>query len=192
MKFILSAVAVIVLSVVLFINSVTAVVASVLGGGVEPEPVSSASPVAYTPSTSAFGQIVRVQGIDIDSSIAANLDQLLTDARNDGIVLSGWGNRSHQRQHELRKINGCPNDGSWTHTPNEDPSKWASASRCRVPTARPGFSNHESGLAVDFTYQGSTIKSRASPAFKWLARNAARYGFKNLPTEPWHWSTDGR
>jgi LAS superfamily LD-carboxypeptidase LdcB len=44
---------------------------------------------------------------------------------------------------------------------------------------------------VDFTYGGSTIQSRSSPAFEWLRGNAARYGFYNLPSEPWHWSVDG-
>jgi D-alanyl-D-alanine carboxypeptidase len=36
-----------------------------------------------------------------------------------------------------------------------------------------------------------TINDRKSPAFKWLAAYAARYGFVNLPSEPWHWSITG-
>ena len=51
---------------------------------------------------------------------------------------------------------------------------------------------HEQGKAIDFTYNGRTIGSRSSPAFRWLRDNAGRYGFKNLPSEPWHWSTNGR
>ena len=31
-----------------------------------------------------------------------------------------------------------------------------------------------------------------SAGFKWLKANAARYGFYNLPSEAWHWSTTGR
>src|SRR3712207_3006805 len=68
----------------------------------------------------------------------------------------------------------------------------SSPSSCRPPTARPGQSMHERGLAIDFTYQGRTINSRSSPAFQWLANNAGRYGFSNLPSEPWHWSTNGQ
>ena len=30
------------------------------------------------------------------------------------------------------------------------------------------------------------------PAFVWLTANAARFGFFNLPSEPWHWSVNGR
>ena len=35
------------------------------------------------------------------------------------------------------------------------------------------------------------ITSRSSSAFQWLAANASRFGFYNLPSEPWHWSTTG-
>lgn len=136
------------------------------------------------------GAIVAVDGIRVHRSISGNLHRLLNAARNDGIRLSGWGWRSHRRQHELRLINGCP-DG-WIHRPGERPTDFAPSSRCRVPTARPGRSMHETGLAVDFTYRGSVVNSRSSPAYRWLAANAARYGFYNLPSEPWHWSINGR
>lgn len=148
--------------------------------------VSEAEPGPVTVRTHDGGSF------EVDAGIAADVQRLLDDAAADGVVLGGWGLRSHQRQHELRKINGCPDDGSWTHSEGEDPSSWVSASSCRVPTARPGFSNHESGKAIDFTYGGSVIGSRQSPAFQWLAANAGRYGLKNLPSEPWHWSVNGK
>jgi len=50
---------------------------------------------------------------------------------------------------------------------------------------------HERGLAIDFTYQGRVISSRSSPGYQWLAAHAGSYGFYNLPSEPWHWSTNG-
>ena len=134
--------------------------------------------------------IVSVNGILIHAEFADNLDRLLTAAAADGVILSGWGWRSHQDQHRLRSEH-CPNDGSWTHSDDEDPSTWLPASSCRPPTARPGFSNHESGFAVDFTYNGASIGSRTGPGWHWLAANANRYGFYNLPSEPWHWSIDG-
>ena len=62
---------------------------------------------------------------------------------------------------------------------------------CSPPTAIPGRSNHERGLAIDFTSNGQIIRSRSDPAFQWMAANAGSYGFSNLPSEPWHWSTDG-
>jgi LAS superfamily LD-carboxypeptidase LdcB len=61
------------------------------------------------------------------------------------------------------------------------------ASACSPPTARPGSSQHELGLAIDF----ENCASRATPCYQWLAEHAAEYGFKNLPSEAWHWSTTG-
>jgi hypothetical protein len=50
---------------------------------------------------------------------------------------------------------------------------------------------HERGLAIDFVCNGSLITSRSSECFQWLAANAPSYGLQNLPSEPWHWSTNG-
>lgn len=46
--------------------------------------------------------------------------------------------------------------------------------------ARPGFSNHQSGVAIDI---------HAPPhVFEWLKANAGRFGFVNtVASEPWHW-----
>jgi peptidoglycan hydrolase CwlO-like protein len=119
--------------------------------------------------------------ITVASSIAGNLSNLLRAAAADGIILCGGGYRSSERQAELRQINGCPDTYS------------APSSSCRVPTAPPGNSMHERGLAVDFTCNGGgAIGSRSSPCFQWLSANAASYGFYNLPSEPWHWSTNGQ
>ncbi len=126
--------------------------------------------------------IRSVQGIEVHKDIADRVDQLLTAARNDGIDLGGWGYRSNVRQIELRMA----------HCGTSEYAIWdMPASACSPPTARPGQSNHERGLAIDFTYNGASMTSRSNPGFVWLAENAARYGFVNLPSEPWHWSTDG-
>jgi len=51
---------------------------------------------------------------------------------------------------------------------------------------------HEQGRAIDFTFNGRIINRRSGAAWNWLAANAERYGLYNLPSEPWHWSTNGR
>jgi hypothetical protein len=66
-----------------------------------------------------------------------------------------------------------------------------SANACSPPTALPGTSLHERGLAIDFHAGGRSITSRSDPAFQWLAANAAAFGLFNLPSEPWHWSVNG-
>lgn len=63
--------------------------------------------------------------------------------------------------------------------------------QCDPPTARPGTSRHEQGLAIDFHRNGVSISSQ-SPEFRWLAANAERFGLCNLPKEAWHWSVDGK
>jgi LAS superfamily LD-carboxypeptidase LdcB len=119
-----------------------------------------------------------VRGITVHADIAENLAALLEAASDDGITLGGGGYRDPADQQRLREAH-CPD-------PENSP-----ASSCSPPTARPGLSMHEQGLAVDFTWQGGVITSRSNPAFRWLAANAGRFGFHNLPSEPWHWSTNG-
>jgi peptidoglycan hydrolase-like protein with peptidoglycan-binding domain len=147
---------------------------------------ASRVPSATKPSTAApkgTPDIVKVRGIKVARQIAKQIDALLAAAAADGVKLSGGGYRSHDQQIKLR-IEHC---GSSHYDIYEKPS-----SQCTPPTARPGRSNHEKGLAIDFTYNGKTIKSRTNPGFKWLAANAVRFGLYNLPSEPWHWSVDGR
>jgi len=48
--------------------------------------------------------------------------------------------------------------------------------------AQPGTSNHGWGSAVDLNF-----KVGKGNALEWLKKNAATYGFTNIPREPWHW-----
>lgn len=50
--------------------------------------------------------------------------------------------------------------------------------------ARPGFSNHQNGIAMDINTTGSGGRK----AYKWLVRNALKYGVvRAVPSERWHW-----
>lgn len=54
--------------------------------------------------------------------------------------------------------------------------------------ARPGYSNHQSGIAIDIAVQSSN----QSPTYLWLSINAPQFGFYNVgstfnPPEWWHW-----
>jgi LAS superfamily LD-carboxypeptidase LdcB len=137
---------------------------------------------SYTPpNITGSGSIVSVGGIQVHQSIAGNLQSLLSAAAADGVQLSGSGFRDPAGQISVRR-NNC---GSSNYAIYQMP-----ASSCRPPTARPGSSMHEQGLAVDFTQGGSTL-TRGSSGFQWMRANAGRFGFRNLPSEPWHWSTNG-
>lgn len=147
-----------------------------------PGPAAPASPPRSIPITGS-GSIVSVRGIRVHESIASSLAGMLGAAEAAGISLSGGGYRDPAGQIAVRRAN-C---GTSNYAIYEMP-----ASSCRPPTARPGTSMHERGLAIDFTHGGRIIGSRSSAAFRWLDANAARYGFYNLPSEPWHWSSNGR
>lgn len=62
--------------------------------------------------------------------------------------------------------------------------------------ARPGTSMHEWGLAIDFRCAGRDGRvlpmAQNGACFNWMRQNAAKYGVYNLPSEPWHWSSNGR
>lgn len=131
-------------------------------------------PESETEQISGCGGAVRVH-----KSIVENVNALCAAAQASGLNLiigSGW--RSNARQIELRRKNCGPTYYDIYQKP---------AGQCRPPTAIPGRSQHEAGLALDF----SNCSSREGACFKWLAANAATYGFYNLPAEPWHWSTTG-
>jgi len=127
------------------------------------------------------GSIVSVGGIRVSASIAGNLQALLSAASAAGISFSGGGYRDSAGQIAVRRAN-C---GSSNYAIYQ-----ASASSCRPPTARPGSSMHERGLAIDFTQGGRTL-TRGSAGYQWLRANGSRFGFFNLPAEAWHWSTNG-
>jgi peptidoglycan hydrolase CwlO-like protein len=133
------------------------------------------------PNITGSGEIVSVGGIRVHQSIAGNLQSLLAAASAAGINFGGGGYRDPSGQIAVRR-NNC---GSSNYAIYEMP-----ASQCSPPTARPGTSMHERGLAIDFTQGGSTL-TRGSSGFAWLRANASSYGFFNLPSEPWHWSTNG-
>lgn len=69
--------------------------------------------------------------------------------------------------------------------------------------ARASCSAHRTGLAVDlhlgaapgFESTSSADENRswqaATPAYRWLVRNAHRFGFVSYPYEPWHWEWTG-
>ncbi len=113
--------------------------------------------------------------------VAENLKKMLTAAYAQGIVLQGGGYRTNAEQIALRKAhcNGNTTDAK---------------AKCVPPTAVPGYSNHESGLAFDFTCDSSdtAIRSKDNKCFLWLQKNAGNYGLKNFAKEAWHWSWNGK
>jgi hypothetical protein len=104
---------------------------------------------------------------EVASIISLKIKDMVDDAKKDEVTLTGSSFRSYETQQKLYAEN-------------------CSSGYCNPPTAAPGNSNHERGIATDF----SNI-SRGNPVWNWLAKNAKKYGYYNLPSETWHWSVDG-
>ena len=128
----------------------------------------------------------------IDSRILSAYQAMMKAAKQDGVslwVVSGY--RSYSKQNRLynNRVTRAKNDNpSFTQAEAE-----AEAAR---HVARPGTSEHQLGLAMDFN---STETSFATTkAGKWLKKNAANYGFilryeedkqdvTKITYEPWHY-----
>ena len=122
-----------------------------------------------------------VRGITVASSIAGQLASLLDAASSAGFELGGSGYRDSSGQIALRRENCGTSDYAIYQMPPE---------QCSPATAIPGRSKHEQGLAIDFTIGGHTLRS-SDAAYSWMMANAGRFGFANLPGEPWHFSAGG-
>ena len=126
---------------------------------------------------------VTVSGskVKIASIAVKNLKAMMEAAAAAGHVLTAQSDfRSSAEQARLRNQN-CGGGNS-----------------CRVPTAKPGSSQHERGLAVDWGTGGKTFcfgsancPAGSNPAWDWMMANASKYGFYKLKTEAWHFSTSG-
>lgn len=138
-------------------------------------------------------ETVVVENIRVHKCIETNVREMVLAARAAGLSqFSGGGWRDSSSQIQARINNGCPDIYE------------SSANSCRVPTARPGESLHERGLAIDISCDGKNVipnevkiaerhyNAPSNPCWVWLNQNAANYGFSQLKSEAWHWSTSGR
>lgn len=142
-----------------------------------------------SPGAAPEGEITEAQTVIIKNcggdartfqGIAQQVEAMCTAAKQGGVDLSiGNSWRPTSEQISLRRSN-C---GSSQYAIYEAPAR-----NCSPPTARPGKSNHQRGVAIDF----SNCDSTGSACHQWLLKNAAQFGLKNLPGEPWHWSIDGK
>lgn len=141
------------------------------------EPV--AEPVEIEPLM--IETVVSIPPITVNRGVAGQVAAMIGAALSDGVNLGGSGYRDRTSQIMLRRAH-CGTSGFAIFE--------APAGSCSPPTARPGASQHELGLAIDFTSNGA-LMSGGSAGYAWMAANASSFGFFNLPSEAWHWSTTG-
>lgn len=105
-------------------------------------------------------RVVDIDGTDVELATARALRAMRAAAAREGVAFSlHSGFRTHQRQAELYQ-------------------EWRRGAGNLA--ARPGYSNHQSGRAVDLGLDAAGIA--------WMAANARTFGFyRTVRGEPWHW-----
>lgn len=150
-------------------------------------------PAGYAPpDLVAVGNAGIGGGGQVRATMIPDLKALAKAARNAGLPLAvKSAYRSEARQQAVYD--------DWVRTSGEEAA--------RKFSARPGHSEHQLGLAVDFAAEGGTAPWDESfaqtPQGHWLAKHAAAYGFvMSYPIgaesvtcyayEPWHFRWVGR
>lgn len=126
-----------------------------------------------------------------DKRAISKLNQMLLDMKNDNIK-GVWVQSSYRSVEEQEKVF------------NEQVSKYIQMGKTKKEAEemtlkiinKPGTSEHNLGLAVDFNYVNLDFED--TKGFKWLKENAEKYGFvlrykkekedvTKVDYEPWHW-----
>lgn len=129
-------------------------------------------------------------GEAVDTRIYPALQKMFDDMRADGIypvVASGFRTQEKQQQIMDEKVQTFRTQGYSKADAQKEAEKWV---------ALPGYSEHQTGLAVDINADG--IHSAGHEVYDWLAKHAYQYGFiKRYPedkieitgvsNEPWHY-----
>ena len=131
----------------------------------------------WTPLPEDFvpGELVPVQNDQaVDARAYPDLQDMLGDMSQAGLsplICSSY--RSQERQQELydNKVQRVMAEGVSREAAQAEAARWV---------ARPGTSEHQTGLAVDIVSLSNQMldeTQESTPEFQWLAENAWKYGF---------------
>lgn len=123
----------------------------------------------------------------VNSRVSAVYHELVEVARKENRLTRGASStfRTMAHQSSLCSQNAACRRGDYTYV------------------AKPGTSNHQIGLAIDFyindlsissdqcIFEGARCTAKDHPDWEWLNNNAAKYGIKPYVNEFWHWSPTG-
>lgn len=129
-------------------------------------------------------------GQSVDSRIYPSLQRMFDDMRAQGVypvVASGFRTAEKQQQLMDDRVDGYLRQGYSGAEAAEEAKKWV---------AEAGFSEHQTGLAVDINADG--VYSAGYQVYAWLAEHAWQYGFilrypedktalTGMDYEPWHY-----
>lgn len=152
-------------------------------------PYGDAPPGDLVPAPAGFG----LNGCLLRREVIPDLERLLAAAKGDPTVMGQLRGLSCHRSIIRQVAVFC----------REHPDAAGNADATRaISVAPPGHSEHSSGYALDFAVRPANgcpdaeACMAATPAARWLVRNAPRFGFEmsfpggnrqNVKWEPWHW-----
>lgn len=147
-----------------------------------PPPPPEQALAKAAPAESYGGKIILLR-----ASALAAYRRMVAEARRSAVVAN---------DHRLFTI------FSGYRSPDSDAARCAAEQNCQG-VVRAACSAHRTGLAMDlflgaapgFGPDSSNDLNRLyiarASAYRWLVRNADRFGFVNYPFEPWHWEWTG-
>lgn len=131
-----------------------------------------------------------------DARAIGELNRMFESMKNDGIT-DVWVQSSYRSIEKQKKIF----EDQVAKYVNEGKTKEEAEKLTMQVINKPGTSEHNLGLAVDFNYVDNTFEK--TKGFKWLKENAQEYGFilrypkekeniTKVTYEPWHWRYVGK
>lgn len=139
--------------------------------------------------------LVEYKGYFVDSSIVNDLDNMFKDAKKVGVNLNiNTAYRDKEEQQDIydRRIKAYKNEGM---------TEKEAIERTNSEVQKPGYSEHETGLAIDFSNPSNPEDNE--PMWEWLKANSYRYGFilrypkdkmdiTKVSNEEWHYRYVGK
>ena len=139
--------------------------------------------------------LVEYKGYLVDNSIVSELDKMFKDAKKDGVNLkinTAYRDKEEQQYIYDRRIKAYKNEGM---------TDKAAIEKTNSEVQKPGYSEHETGLAIDFSNTSNPEDNE--PMWEWLNANSYKYGFilrypkdkidiTKVSNEEWHYRYVGK
>ena len=163
-------------------------------------PISEINPLILVNSENAFPDnvnlnLVKFQEKEVSDIIYNDLVDMYNDALKDNITLkvnNAYRSKKQQTQMFNNKMQSYQNEGYTEEKAYE---------QTMLTVQAPGHSEHETGLAIDFSNEGHYDENEQM--WEWLKNNAYKYGFilrypqdkykiTKIDYEPWHYRYVGK
>ena len=142
-----------------------------------------------------IAKLVEYNGKLVDSSIINDLDNMFKDTKKDGVNLkinTAYRDKKEQQDIYDRRIKAYEDEGM---------SVKEAIEKTNSEVQKPGYSEHETGLAIDFSNPSNPAENE--PMWEWLNANSYKYGFilrypkdkidiTKVSNEEWHYRYVGR